>query len=74
MTLSFIQEVHMCIIRVAWALVKWTEEDRFSVIPSGWVVTPTPLLVESFLLKGCYWKKNTSTFCCNRFRYLYSNC
>ena len=39
----------MFIIYVAWALVKWIEKDRFSVIPSGWVVNPipTPLLVES---------------------------
>ena len=37
---------------MAWALVKWIEVDRLSVIPSGWVANPTPLLVDSFLLKG----------------------
>ena len=52
----------MFIIHVAWALIKWIEEDRFSVIPSGWVVNPTPLLVESFVVKGCYWKKKPVHF------------
>ena len=28
---------------MSWALVKWIEEDRISVIPSTWLIEPSPL-------------------------------
>ena len=46
---------------MAWALVKWIEEDRISVIPSSWIVEPSSLPEQhDFPVAGsCYWKKKS---------------
>ena len=45
---------------MSWALVKWIEEDRVSVIPSTWVTEPRPLPDAGFPVKGkSYWRKLT---------------
>ena len=46
---------------MAFAMVKWIEEDRLSVIPSGWVLQPTPIVANDLPIEGvCYWKKKSS--------------
>ncbi len=47
---------------MAWALVKWIEEDRISIISSTWIIEPNPIPESGFPIKGkCYWKKKTNT-------------
>ena len=47
---------------MAWVLVQWVEENTLSVVPSAWVIDPTPLpSVDGFPTKGtCYWRKKTN--------------
>lgn len=45
---------------MAWVLVKWIEEDSVSVIPSSWVISPTPLPDELPVEGVCFWKKKTN--------------
>ena len=48
---------------MSWALVKWIEEDRVSVIPSTWVTEPHPLPDAGFPVKGkSFWRKKTNIF------------
>lgn len=60
-------KAHFTIITMsngAWALVKWIEEDRISVIPTGWIVKPSDLAMDLKLpVSGsCYWKKKTNLY------------
>ncbi len=44
---------------MAFVLVRWTKEDRMSVIPVAWVVNPSPVPAH-FPVKGmAYWRKKT---------------
>lgn len=48
---------------VAWALVKWLNEDRVSVIPSTWVVKPSTVdNIQLPVNDCCYWKKKSVTY------------
>ena len=41
--------------------MKWIEEDRISVIPSTWVIQPSPLPDAGFPIKGKYFfRKKTN--------------
>ena len=46
---------------MAFALVRWIDEDQVSVIPVGWVLQPATIDESDLPIKGvCYWKKRTS--------------
>ena len=46
---------------MAFALVRWTDEDRVSVIPSAWVLQPATIDESDLPTPGvCFWKKRTS--------------
>ena len=47
---------------MAFVLVKWTTDERTSVIPSTWVIKPSPL-PEALPVEGeCYWKKKSCRY------------
>lgn len=46
---------------MAFALVRWIEEDRVSVVPVGWVLQPATIDASDLPTQGvCYWKKRSS--------------
>lgn len=48
-----------------WALVKWIQEDRVSVIPTAWIVTPEDLeekKIDEPIAGTCFWKKKTNVY------------
>ena len=46
---------------MAWALVKWLEEDRLGIISAEWVLQPTTIAKSKLPIEGvCYWKKKSS--------------
>ncbi len=48
-----------------WAMVRWIQKDRISVIPTSWIVKPTVLeLVQMKLpaLGSCYWRKKSCVY------------
>ena len=48
---------------MSWALVRWLEERKVGVVPSRWVLKPSPLPESGFPLKGlCYWKRKTDVW------------
>ncbi len=48
---------------MAYALVKWIDENRVSVIPSSWVTKPSLPIKSGFPVDGeCFWRKKTSIF------------
>ena len=47
---------------MSYALVKWIEEDRVSVIPTSWITKPA-LPIKKFPSAGaCYWRKKSSVY------------
>ena len=47
---------------MSWALVKWIEEDRVSVIPSTWVTEPRPLPDAGFLRASLFGGRKLKLF------------
>ena len=57
MNMSFLVNVEV----MAYALVRWIDEDRVSVIPVGWVLQPATIDESDLPTQGVsYWKKQTS--------------
>ena len=47
-----------------WALVKWEEDGRFTVVPAAWVIEPRPLPMQKDLpVSGlCRWTKRSAQY------------
>ena len=48
----------------SWALVKWEEDGRFTVVPAGWVLEPHPLPLRKDLPANglCRWTKRSAKY------------
>ena len=47
-------------VSMAFCLVKWIEEDNFSVISSSWVLQPDDISTSKLPVDGvCYWRKKS---------------
>ena len=48
---------------MAWALVRWTKEDRLSIISSSWILEPSLIVQDSLPVFGvAYWRKKSNKF------------
>lgn len=47
---------------MAHVLVKWKEDNRISVVPTSWVLTPIPLPSSLPVDGECRWKKKNSHY------------
>lgn len=48
--------------RMAYALVQWKDDQRISVIPAKWILSPS-VIPEDLPVEGeCYWKRKGSRY------------